>query len=368
VQLIHVALVGAGAGGGALGVGGVIGQTLLNYGMLYSGGGGAYLELDYPILDRSSISYSIGKGGAGAASTVVTGTTNGQGGSVANAINSGSYDATWPVPSSVVAALQAARAPVSLLATSASATGANTITFNAAPADFGVVAGWAVGTLYENATPLGTIQSISGNTITLTGTLSTAVAVNNRLCMYAPTPYMPLQLYVPSTNYVIGRIAIGSATSLIANSIAAAPGAGNLVTGLGIVVSTALFAGANGGATTFGEYSAGGGYGSGAAGGAFVVPGLPAISLQSAGYFPYQTSGTAVTGGAGTNTSSYQATSSGGRAGGGFMSAAFGVGAAGVNGGDGGPGCGGAASLPTNSATPVPAGGKGGDGLLVILY
>jgi hypothetical protein len=181
-------------------------------------------------------------------------------------------------------------------------------------------------------------------------------------------PSTGVQIYVPSTGHVYGCIAIRSASGLIAYSLAAAPSAADLATSLSIIVSTTPYRGANGGATTFGEYSAGGGFGT-ATGGTFVVPGLPAISLQSSGNFPYQTSGTAVAGSSGSTDTNYcPSTTSGGRAGGGFMSAAYGVGAPGSNGSDGGPGSGGAAGLPTDSATPTPAGGKGGDGLLVILY
>jgi hypothetical protein len=187
---------------------------------------------------------------------------------------------------------------------------------------------------------------------------------------YVPSSYAGImaQFYEPSTGHVFGHIAIASATNLIALSIPAAPASGDKSSGLDVIASIAHYVGDNGGATTFGEYTAGGGSGSGA-GGTAGVPGLQVMTFQSSSNFPYQTSGAALAGnGTGALVSTYPASTSGGRAGGGFMSAGFGVGVPGSNGSDGGPGCGGAASLPTNSADPVPVGGKGGDGLLIILY
>jgi hypothetical protein len=367
VQLAHVTLVGAGGGGGVLGVGySSIGATFPNYGYIYSGGGGAYLEFDYPVLDRTSIAYSVGAGGAGATSVVASGKTTGYGSSSANAITTTNFDAIWKVPSSMVTALLAAGCPVVLSVSADSAVGANAITLSADPAALGVLAGWGVSTGYWG-TAVGTIQSISGNTITLTGTLAAAVSAGGKLYMF-PQSASVVQLYVPSTSHVFGHVAITSATSLIALNIATAPVSGDISSGLDVIVSTARYTGGSGGATTFGEYTANGGSGSGA-GGTAGVPGLQVMTFQSSSNFPYQTSGAALAGGnVNALVSTYPASTAGGRAGGGLMSAAFGVGVPGSNGGDGGPGCGGAASLPANSATPVPVGGKGGDGLLVILY
>ena len=368
VQLAHVAMAGAGGGGGVLGVGNPgIGLNLVNGGTLCSGGGGGYLEFDYPILGRASIAYSIGVGGAGAVGTVASGNTTGSGSSTANVINSSYYDAVWPVPSSMVTALQAAGVPVVLQLSASSASGSTTITFNASPATFGVAAGWSVGTSYRGGS-VGTIASISGNTVTLTGTLSAQINSGSKLCMYSSVN-APGQLYIPSTGYLVGNLAILSSTAVVAFYLysTAAPAAGSLVSGLSIVVSTPDYTGSNGTATTFGEYSAGGGYGS-QSGGTVIAPGLQSVSLSSSSNFPYQTSGAALPGSAGASTSYYSSTNPGGRGGGGFMSAAYGVGAAGSGGSDGGPGGGGSSSAPTNSATPPPVGGKGGDGLLVILY
>jgi hypothetical protein len=368
VQLVHVALVGAGGGGGTFGVGySSTGQALPNYSYVSpGGGGGGYLEFDYPVLDRASIAYSAGVGGDGATCVVTSGKTTSAGSSTANAITASYFDATWKVPASMVTALQAAGCPVVLSVSADSAVGANTITLNADPAALGVLAGWAVSTGFGSAT-LGTIQSISGNTITLTGTLASAVSSGTKLYMY-PTGACVVQFYVPSTGHVFGHVAITSVTSVIALCIVTAPTASDLASALNVTISAARYTGSNGGDTTFGEYSAKGGYGSGS-GGTVAVPGLQAISLQSTSNFPYQTSGAALAGNsAGSLTSTYPSSTSGGRAGGGFMSAGFSVGVPGSNGSDGGPGCGGASCLPTNSADPVPVGGRGGDGLLVILY
>jgi hypothetical protein len=367
-QLLHVAMAGAGAGAGTFGVGALnLGQNLPNYAYIGpGGGGGGYLEFDYPVLDRASIAYSVGVGGDGATCTVASGNTTSTGTSAANAITASNFDGTWKVPASMVTTLQAASCPVSLQASAAAAVGVNTITFNADPAALGVLAGWSVLTGYSG-TALGVIQSISGNTITLVSNLTTAVTSGSRLYMNPPAS-CPAQIYIPSTGHIFGHVAIASATSVVALNIPTAPTANDLFSGIDAIASTVRYAGDSGGATTFGEYTAGGGFSSGS-GGLFTVPGLPTIQLQSSSNFPYQISGTAVGGSAaGTMASTYQASTSGGRAGGGFMSAAFGVGAPGSNGSDGGPGCGGAMCLSTNSADPAPVGGKGGDGLLIILY